>query len=222
MLRNYVLWGALFGCSLGVAACYPGEIDTAAQTDLVITFHKQDADFQANQTFAMPDSIVDVSVAAGGSSSLNHAHDAAILQRVAQEMVNMGYTRVVNTTVKTDVIVLVSAITVENYAYYSPGYPWYPYWGWWGGWGPYSSYGVGSNWYYPWYPVYTTNFTSGSLFITMIDPDVAPPDTSQGVGQAIWSAVINGMLEGTDQQIGARINSSLSQAFLQSPYLAVP
>ena len=143
MLRNYVLWGALFGCSLGVAACYPGEIDTAAQTDLVITFHKQDADFQANQTFAMPDSIVDVSVAAGGSSSLNHAHDAAILQRVAQEMVNMGYTRVVNTTVKTDVIVLVSAITVENYAYYSPGYPWYPYWGWWGGWGPYSSYGVG-------------------------------------------------------------------------------
>ena len=220
MLRNYVLWGALFGCSLGVAACYPGEIDSAAQTDLVITFHKEGADFQANQTFAMPDSIVDVSVAAGGSSSLNHAHDAEILAKIALEMTDMGYTRVLDTTVRTDVVVLVSAITVENNVYYT--YPWYPYWGWWGGWYPYSSPGVGSTWYYPWYPVYTTNFTSGSLFITMIDPDVPPPETSQGAGQAIWGAVVNGMLEGTDPEILARINNSLSQAFLQSPYLAIP
>jgi uncharacterized protein DUF4136 len=220
MLRNYVLWGALFGCSLGVAGCYPGEIDSAAQTDLVVTFHKEGADFQANQTFSMPDSIVDVSVAAGGDSTLNHAHDAEILAKIAQEMTDMGYTRVLDTLVRTDVVVLVSAITVENNVYYT--YPWYPYWGWWGGWYPYSSPGVGSNWYYPWYPVYTTNFTSGSLFITMIDPDVPPPDPSQGAGQAIWGAVVNGMLEGTDPEILARINNSLSQAFLQSPYLAIP
>lgn len=218
MLRNYVFWGALFGCSLG--GCYPGEIDTVAQTDLVITFHKQDADFQANQTFSMPDTIIDVSVAVGADTSLNHAFDAQILAQVQQELEDMGYTRVVDTTVQADVVVLVSAITVENYAYYT--YPWYPYWGWWGGWYPYSSAGVGSNYYYPWYPVYTTNFTSGSLFITMIDPDVPPPDTSQGAGQAIWGAVLNGMLEGTDPEILARLSSSLSQAFLQSPYLAVP
>jgi len=205
---------------LGVAACYPGEIDSAAQTDLVITFHQEGADFQANQTFSMPDSIVDVSVAAGADSTLNHAHDAEILLRIQQELEDMGYTREVDTTVRADVVVLVSAITVENNVYYT--YPWYPYWGWWGGWGPYSSPGVGSNYYYPWYPVYTTNFTSGSLFITMIDPDVPPPDTSQGAGIAIWGAVINGMLEGSDPEILARINNSLSQAFLQSPYLAIP
>jgi len=219
MLRNYVLWGALFGCSLGVAACYPGEIDSAAQTDLVITFHQEGADFQANQTFSMPDSIVDVSVAAGGDTTLNHAYDSLIVARVQEELEDMGYTREVDTTVRADVVVLVSAITVENNVYYT--YPWYPYWGWWGGWGPYSSPGVGSNYYYPWYPVYTTNFTSGSLFITMIDPDVPPPDTSQGAGIAIWGAVINGMLEGSDPEILARINNSLSQAFLQSPYLAI-
>lgn len=218
MLKNYVLWGALFGCSLGVAACYPGEIDSAAQTDLVVTFHKQDADFQANLTYAMPDSIVDVSVAAGADSSLNHAHDAEILAKIAQEMTDMGYTRVLDTTVQADVVVLVSAITVENNVYYT--YPWYPYWGWWGGWYPYSA-GVGSNYYYPWAPVYSTEFTSGSIFITMIDPDLPPPDTTQGVGIAIWGAVVNGMLEGTDPEILARISNSLSQAFDQSPYLRV-
>ena len=219
MLRNYVFWGALFGCSLGMTACYPGEIDSAAQTDLVITFHKEDADFQANLTYAMPDSIVDVSVAAGADSTLNHDYDDEILAKVAQTMTALGYSRIVDTTIQADVVVLVSAITVENNVYYT--YPWYPYWGWWGGWYPYSSPGVGSNYYYPWYPVYTTNFTSGSLFITMIDPDVPPPDTSQGAGQAIWGAVINGMLEGSDPEILARINNSISQAFLQSPYLAI-
>jgi hypothetical protein len=218
MLRNYVLWGALFGCSLGVAGCYPGEIDSAAQTDLVITFHKEGADFQANQTFSMR--LDRRRVRRGGRlRSLNHAHDKAILDSIAREMTAMGYTRVVDTTVQADAVVLVSAITVENNVYYT--YPWYPYWGWWGGWYPYSSPGVGSNWYYPWYPVYTTNFTSGSLFITMIDPDVPPPDPAQGAGQAIWGAVVNGMLEGTDAEILARINSSLSQAFAQSPYLRV-
>jgi hypothetical protein len=221
MLKNYVFWGALFGCSLGMAACYPGEIDSAAQTDLVVTFHKDDADFQANLTYSMPDTIVDVSAAAGGDTVLEHTYDAQILAKVAEAMTAMGYTRITDTTIRTDAVVLVSAIMVENYAYYTPGYPWYPYWGWWGGWYPYSSYGVGSNWYYPWYPVYTTNFTSGSIFLTMIDPDVPPPDTEQGVGQAIWSAVLNGMLEGSNTEILARINNSISQAFIQSPYLRI-
>src|SRR5688500_11589603 len=100
MLRNYVFWGALFGCSLGMAACYPGEIDSAAQTYLVVTFHKEGADFRANQTFAMPDSIVDVSVEAGGDTTLDHTYDAQILAKIAQEMVAMGYTRIVDTTVR--------------------------------------------------------------------------------------------------------------------------
>jgi uncharacterized protein DUF4136 len=217
MLKNYVLWSALFGCSLGVAACYPGEIDSAAQTDLVVTFHQEGADFQANGTFDIPDSIVDIGVAAGGSSTLNHAYDDQIIAKVAAEMTAMGYTRVNATTTRPDVIVVVSAITVENYSYYVPGYPWYPYWGWWGGWP--AGYGAGSNWYYPWYPVYTTEFTSGTLFLTMIDPDVPPPEAGDAV--SIWSAALNGMLEGTNTEILTRISNNISQAFAQSPYLRV-
>jgi hypothetical protein len=217
MPRNYLVWGALVGGLLGVAACYPGEIDTAAQTDLVVTFHQDGADFQANASFAIPDSIVDIGVAAGGGSTLDHQYDAQILAKVAQELTAMGYTQITDTTVQADVIVAVSAITVENYSYYVPGYPWYPYWGWWGGWP--AGAGAGTNWYYPWYPVYTTNFTSGTLFITMLDPDVPPPQAGDLV--SIWSAAINGMLEGTNTEILARINNNIGQAFDQSPYLAI-
>lgn len=219
MLRKYVIWGALFGCCLGGAACYPGEIDTVAQTDLVVTFHQDGANFQANTTFDIPDSIVDIGVDSGASSSLDHAYDAQIRQKVIDELVALGYTHVDATpSVRPDMVVVISAITVENYAYYTPGYPWYPYWGWWGGWP--AGYGAGSNWYYPWYPVYTTNFTSGTLFLTMIDPDVPPPNAGDAV--AIWSAALNGMLEGSNTEILARISNNISQAFDQSPYLAVP
>jgi uncharacterized protein DUF4136 len=217
MPRNYVLRGALFGCLLGAAACYPGEIDSAAQTDLVVTFHDDAADFQANATFAIPDSIVDVGVAGGGSSTLDHTYDTQILQKIANEMKSAGYDTVAAAG-RPDVVVVVSAITVENYYYYTPGYPWYPYWGWWGGWP--AGYGASSNWYYPWYPVYSTNFTSGTIFITMIDPDVPPPEAGDAV--SIWSAALNGMLEGTNTEILSRISNNISQAFAQSPYLNVP
>lgn len=216
MQKRYALLCALFGAFS--AGCYPGEIDTAAQTDLVATFHMEGADFAANKTYDMPDSIVDVGVAAGFDTTLDHAHDAAILAKVAAEMTQMGYTRVNAATTRPDVVVLVSAITVDNYdVWYS--YPWYPYWGWWGGWGPWSTYGQSpsSSYYYPWYPVTVTGYTTGSLFISMIDPDVVPADSTRAT--PIWLGAINGLLEGTDQQILTRIDNNITQAFAQSPYL---
>src|SRR5262245_32656105 len=113
MPRNYLVWGALFGCVLGGAACYPGEIDTAAQTDLVVTFHADGADFQANATFDIPDTIIDIGVAAGGASTLDHAYDDQIVAKVVQQLTNMGYTRVDATSVQPDMVVVLSAITVE-------------------------------------------------------------------------------------------------------------
>jgi len=217
MQTRYALLCALFG-ALSVG-CYPGEIQTAAQTDLVATFHKKDADFKANKTFAMPDSIVDISVAAGHDTSFNHAHDAEILAKVAGELVALGYTRVDLTnppTVKPDAVVLVSAVTVDNYdIWYS--YPWWPYWGWWYGWDGYWPYSASSSWYYPWSPVTVTGYTTGSVFIQLVDPDVPPPDSGQAA--SIWAAALNGLVTGTDQQILARINNNIHQAFLQSPYL---
>src|SRR5262249_18367822 len=115
--------------------------------------------------------IIDISVAAGFDTSLNHTHDGQVLAKVAAELAQMGYVRVdTSDHVRADVVVLISAITVDNYdVWYS--YPWYPYWGWWPGWDGYYPYDASSTYYYPFYPVTVTGYTTGSIFIQMIDPD---------------------------------------------------
>src|SRR5690242_2017947 len=103
-----ILVGAL------AAGCYPGGLETVSQTDLVATFFQKGVDFTAKNTYNMPDSIVDVGVAAGASSTLDHKYDAQILAKIQSELQAMGYTRV--TTTKPDVVVIVSAIKVDNYS----------------------------------------------------------------------------------------------------------
>jgi hypothetical protein len=202
------------------AGCYPGEIDSASQTDVVLTFHAPGADFGVNNTFSMPDSIVDLSVAAGGSSSFDHQYDAAILSKIAAEFVAKGYTRITSPATRADAVVLVSGVAIDNYSAWT-GYPWWGYWGWWG-WGPYGysqSNSASSQWYYPWAPVVVTSYKSGTIFISLIDPDV-PPASGTGTATTIWAAALNGMLEGTNSDILARINTNIVQAFAQSSYLS--
>jgi hypothetical protein len=205
--------GALIVAAWVGAGCYPGEIDSASQTDVVLTFHAPNANFTANQTLAMPDSIVDVGVAAGAGSTFDHQYDAQILAKIKTEFEAQGYTFPTNPA-GTDAVVVVSGITVDNYQAWS-GYPWYPYWGWWPYWP--AGYGAGSNWYYPWTPVVVTSYKSGTLFINLVDPDVPP--ASAGDLASIWGAALNGMLEGTNTEILSRIGNNIQQAFIQSPYL---
>jgi hypothetical protein len=63
-----------------------------------------------------------------------------------------------------------------------------------------------------------TSYKSGTIFISLVDPDV-PPATAGNVS-TIWAAALNGMLEGTNSEILARINQNITQAFVQSPYLS--
>jgi hypothetical protein len=59
-------------------------------------------------------------------------------------------------------------------------------------------------------------FTTGTLYIGMFDPDKADVPNKR-LGGA-WLAAINGLLgEGGNPQ--ARIDNSIDQAFAQSPYL---
>jgi hypothetical protein len=201
------------------AACYPGEIDSTSQTDIVLTFHKKDADFKVNNTLSLPDSIVDIG-AVGGSSTFDHQYDAQILAKIQQEFVSKGYTFVDPTATQPDAVVLVAGITVDNYQAWA-GYPWWGYWGWWGSWGywGYTASSAGSSsWYYPWSPVVVTSYKSGTLFINLLDPDLTPPSPGQAV--SIWGAALNGMLEGTNTEILSRISNNITQAFAQSPYLS--
>ena len=111
-----------------------------------------------------------------------------------------GWTKV-EKTANPDVILAPVAYELTTYSYWGGGY-----WDWWyGGW-----YG----WYYP-YPV-VTSYTTGSLVVTMLDPnDVSPDDKAR----VTWSFIINGLLEGTTAEFNARYTKGIDQAFTQSPYI---
>ena len=85
-------------------------------------------------------------------------------------------------------------------------YYYYDYWYWWyGGYYPYWG-------YYP--PVYYSSYTTGTLLMTLIDPDML--ETS-GNPVKQWSGAINGILTGTYD--ASRVNAAIDKAFTISPYL---
>ena len=194
----------------GVASCYPGEINSVGEADLVLTLYDTEADFDSQITYAMPDTIVRFDED-GGSSAANPVVDAEILAQVAAEFAAIGYTRVDVGGAEPDVIVLLTAARADIDLWFPGG--WWGYWGWWPGWGP--GYGPGWGPGYPWGPVYGGTQSIGTLVITMFDPDEA----QEMEIPALWSGVINGLLSGSDASILARVDGLISQAFSQSPYL---
>ena len=96
----------------GIASCYPGEIDSVGEADLVLTFFDSTADFASVGTYAMPDTIIRIS-ADQGSSAANEMVDAEILAQIEAEFTALGYTRVNVGGAAPDVIVLVSAARTD-------------------------------------------------------------------------------------------------------------
>jgi len=193
---------------IAAASCYPGGPEVAGELDVVATWHDENADFAANHTYAMPDTVVDISVAGGGMSSLNHAHDDTVLTAIAAQMQAAGYTRVDGISTQGDVLVLVGGVSVEHTDVWYPAYPPGGWWGWWGGYPCPTCVPI-----YPWYPV-ATQYTTGTIVISMVKP---PASNNQIPG--VWAAAINGLVTGTDAQLDARIKTLIQQAFNQSPYI---
>lgn len=175
-------------------SCYPGELLTPADSDVIATFYKQGTDFSTKKTYAIPDTIVRVDK--DGNPVINPGQlDQQIISRIKQNLNQMGFSKEQNPA-NADVIV-VTFITTSTWA--SGGcYSW-----WYGWWYPYPG------WCYP--VVYT--YKTGSLLITMADRQ------NQGSSEALWVAGINGILEDTGSGIAARLNNNIDQAFTQSPYL---
>jgi hypothetical protein len=84
-------------------------------------------------------------------------------------------------------------------------YYWYDYWYWWyGGYYPY--------WGYP--PVYYSSYTTGTLLMNLIDPEI---EGANGNPINQWSGAINGIL--TYSYNASRVNTAIDKAFTISPYL---
>jgi hypothetical protein len=202
---------------MATAACYPGDIASVEETDVVLTIHNN-KDFSGYSTYAMPDTVVDVCENADdpecdNALDIDHSYDAQILAQVAARMQAYGYERIpieqVDENNLPSVFVLVSVSATER----TSTTVWYPWWGW-GGWWP----GWGPGWG-PGYPaVSVTRWNQGTLQITMIDP--ADTDPSQEIFNVAWEATLSGVLSSANAPINTdRIDRGIQQAFDQSTYL---
>ncbi len=203
-----VAWAAV----LMLAACYPGGAETVEDLDSVTTQHDSSASFSTLRTYALPDSIQEVSSPGGESLPIDHAYDTRILDRVAANLDALGLQRVDPATTTPDVDVLVTFTATRYVEYVS--YPFYDVWPGWGGFAGYDgTWGV----YYPYDAAYATVIDAGSLRIEMLDRRTANASTRQLT--AIWTASVDGVLGGSKESLVQRIEKGIDQAFAQSPYL---
>lgn len=192
-------------------ACKPRGPEYIDELDLVYTNHDANFDYKSRTTFSLPDSIVKITGdrltdTTKDVTFLDNVYAAPILASIRSNMISRGW-KEVKKDENPDVVLLPSVTTTTNIYYY---YSYYYYWGWYY---PYYPYG---GWYYPYYPTTVTSYRTGSLFIQMSSPKTLTPTDQVPV---VWTAIFNGMLEGGTSYVTSRVQSSINQAFIQSPYL---
>jgi len=194
--------------TLGLAACWPGDVTNLQQLDLVVTVRDSSANFNMQQ-YVLPDSVVEVDLGSDDPIELDRRFDAQIIADVAAQMDAKGYVRVpTSQSASADYLVLVEAAARTVTTYYVR-YPWCGGWGWWGGWG-----GWGGCWpgYYP-PSVGTTTYDAGTIFVNLINEC----DEDERTCTRIWIGALNGVL--SSNPTGQRITDGIQRMYDQSPYL---
>jgi len=204
-MKRLLTHGTMLTLFVLFAACYPQGPEYIEDLDLVVTHHDASFDFKTLGTYALPDEVVKLTgnVTEGDEVEfVDPVYANPILASIRENMNALGWTEVDKGDA--DVLILPMA-TSSTYAF------WYYDWWYWDWWYPYDWWG----WYYP-YPIYGGAYTTGSLFIQMTYPDGTSAADNIPV---IWSGIFNGLLEGGTANINDRIETSIDQAFDQSPYL---
>jgi len=191
-------------------SCKPRGAEYIDELDLVYTNYDANFDYKSRATFSLPDSIIKITGDGISDSSkvqfIDNTYAGPILASIRSNMISRGW-KEVKKSENPDVLLLPSVSTTTNIYYtYNYGY----YWGWYY---PYYPYG---GWYYPYYPSTVSGYRTGSLFVQMTSPKTPTPT---GQLPVVWSAIFNGMLEGGTSYVTSRVQSSINQAFTQSPYL---
>ncbi|MDX5340400.1 MAG: DUF4136 domain-containing protein [Cyclobacteriaceae bacterium] len=187
-----------------LAGCYPDGIQYYEETDVVYTTFSQDFDFSARSTYSMPDKIVvDVEIDNGDTTFvyMKDIFAQPILQNIESNMQNYGWNKVAISQ-NPDMLLTPSA-TKSTTIFYSYWYDWW-YGPWYPGWG----------WYYP--PYYVSSITTGSIIITLSDPDGT---NIVGESPTAWIMAGNGLLSGANDV--SRVTNAIDQGFKQSPYLKI-
>ena len=192
-----------------MTSCYGDLSSNYADYGLVLTAYNDEADFQVNRTYALPDSV-EVLPPEDDSGEADHTFDILILQEIESQMDALGYTLEPDPDTNVpDLYIAVAQSTrdVFNYWSYYPG--WY--------WGP--GYGWG-------YPCYSCNsyieyaYSTGTVYINMIQSDKI--DEEEKIVPSIWFAALNGIISGSsEERIAVALRDGIFQAFAQSPYLKI-
>jgi hypothetical protein len=184
-----------------ISSCYTDYGLSIQDYDLTITTYDESINFQNWHTYAITDTVEHI---VGEDDEPDRTFDAQILNKIKAEMNSYGWREVSMDRPRADGGILLTVSEVDNYSYW--GY--YP--GWW--WGP------GWGWYYPpYYGGVTYAYSSGSIFINMVD--IARVDTIEQKVPSVWFAGINGITNDSDINLSGRIDKNIEQAFKQSPYL---
>ncbi|MCF6358224.1 MAG: DUF4136 domain-containing protein [Draconibacterium sp.] len=213
-----------------LASCYPGFDATVEELDIAITKYDSTQDFTKLSTFYLYDTIV--YIGDEEDEDIDGTFDDLILQEVQQNLQNLGWTEVTDTTGESDidVSIMISALRTDISYYY---YYWWDYWYWYP-WYPYSIKSAETtNYYYPGYPMYpwypgggytSYSYTVGSVLIDMVNNKniefPKDPDSPSGRIPIIWTGGLNGILSGSDANIAARLEKQIGQVFKQSTYLS--
>lgn len=210
MIHKKILW--LLAIAVLGFGCTPGGIDYIEEADLVYTNYDDAYGFARVKTFAIPEQVIEITGSTfdpqAGLEFVDPAYGDVIVERLRKNLTALGWTEV-DENDNPDFVVLPSVYTSTTINIY---YDW-SYWGWY-----YPGWYSGWGWYYPYYypTTYTSGYRSGSLFVQLID------HKSTRLNDAVpvrWNMIINGLLEGGAASINSRVQNSIDQAFLQSPYL---
>ena len=219
---NSIVVIALTTVVISLSSCYPSDDLSIEETDLVYASYYDSVNFSQIKTYYMTDTVYVVRDDTTDHSLIKHNDE--IIQLIATNMANYGYTRITDISSDTpDVRVTAAAITVKNVTI-GWWYPYYPGWGW--GW-YWKKSSLSPDYYYPGYPgyyppgywwgyPYYSSYTTGTLIMEMANPLDTRIVKNDTVTPIYWTGAVNGVL-GTDASNLQRTESGINKAFELSP-----
>ena len=205
--RRYWLAGMVITIALGalvLAACYPGDVNSITEIDVVVTQFDTTHVWITSSTFFMKDTVYHILDTADASNNIpiSRAFDNVIIAETRAGMLGYGYVETTDSLAASYVVaVSAAAFRVTTVTYW---YPWYPCC--WGGWG----------WYYP--PQgNVSSYETGTLYIDQFD--IQNVDSTNQLVPVPWVARLSGVMGSVASQTQSRLVNGIRQAYVQSPYL---
>lgn len=218
-MKKLLILGALFLILTCMVACYPEGPEYVHEKDIALTHYDEQVNFALYTTFVMPDSVVLIQPD-GDTARIDKEISDRLVELVKKNFTDRHYELLTAEEAETqtpDFVVTVTAFANPVFSYAT----WGNYWGWYPGW---NWFGWGSGWtgFYPWYPWYSSGYSyyaydEGSLVIDILDAKNA--DSGSKRIPVLWSGVNTGILAGSKIYLWERLERSINQCFIQSPYL---